>query len=1193
MFFFEKIHFGSRGRKAALVILAAISVYTLFGFFLFPVIARSFLVDRLSSALNRKVEIENIKINPYALTLGISDLRVADKDDEPLMSFGLLYADLQISSVFKRALVVRSLVLEKPYMRIRRDKSGKFDFPNMSESSGGKNPSSGPVPFVLQDIRIAEGKVVFEDGVVKKNHLLSDVKLTLPFISSLPDDAGVDIEPWFSASLNGAELAVSGKSRPFDASLATRLNISVSGLHLPFYRVYLPSEAATLLKNAVLDTVTAWEYRRRDEKPPFLSVSGPVTLSRVEINDKAGSPMAELPELHVVLAPSELLVSDIRITKAICSAPRLRISRRETGELNIFDVLNQGKEPITADKSGQPSLGLSLAVDQFQLKGGSLIFTDLTRLEAFETTLRPVDITVESFSLDKGHTATYDVAIRSEAGESFRDSGAFSLNPFEIKGSASLDGLVLKKYAPYYGGYVLFDIEDGSGSLRTDYQVRESPTDFDMRLSALSLSIHSLALAHRQNREIFCRIPRFSAEGCTLDAGQRIVAVERLASEEGFVLFKRYESGGTNLQQLVAPRDSADKGGPVEKPAGSEPPWTVTLGEAAIENYAVSAKDLMVPEQAVLEMDRIRFSGKNLTTMSGEKARIEFSSHVNTDGRVSAKGDIGILPFSADLEVGLEKIELRTLQPYFPENLKIIITAGDLHAKGRLVVAADSEPELTTRYQGEISISNFSTVEPTWGKDLLSWKSLFLSGVELAYSPFSLKIDEAALSDFFGYLIIYPDGKVNLAKLYKADESQHSKSKPKTSPGPSSPDKPVETDSDPNIVINAVTLQNGSIDFMDQLIKPALKLDLLQVSGSISGLSSMQTEHADVHLLGNLESHSPLEIKGKINPFIENIYADIAVSFGNIDMPALTPYAGKYLGYALKRGSLTLELDYKVAEKRLVGRNKIVVDQIALGEKVKSPHATSLPISLAISLLQDRNGRIDLDVPIRGELSDPQFNLGKTIVQVIVNLFTKMITSPFSLIGALFGGGEELSTVDFDYGSPEIPETAKKKLDALIRALYERPALRLEIEGSVDPDKDSQALVETRFTDLIKAQKFREMAKKRKAAVPVSEIRIEPEEYEKYLVLAYETGDFPKPRNEFGQLKSLPVEEMEKLLYTSIQIGDENLRQLAVSRANNVKNFIMESKQVDPGRLFLIEPVLRAAGKKTEKSASRVNFRLR
>jgi hypothetical protein len=277
------------------------------------------------------------------------------------------------------------------------------------------------------------------------------------------------------------------------------------------------------------------------------------------------------------------------------------------------------------------------------------------------------------------------------------------------------------------------------------------------------------------------------------------------------------------------------------------------------------------------------------------------------------------------------------------------------------------------------------------------------------------------------------------------------------------------------VAIETVSFQGGRINFTDHFIKPSYSANLLEVGGRVSGLSSEETRMAEVDLRGTLENYAPLEITGKINPLRNDLFVDLKIDFKDMDLSSLTPYSGRYAGYTIEKGKLSLSLKYLIVNRKLDASNNVFLDQFTFGDAVESPDATKLPVRLAIALLKNRKGEIALDLPLSGSLDDPQFSLGRVIVKIIVNLLAKAATSPFALLGAVFGGGEELTYLEFNYGTETPDGPGEAKLMTLVKALHERPSLRLEIAGHVDKEKDREALRQALFDRKVRSQKLKDI----------------------------------------------------------------------------------------------------------------------
>ena len=311
---------------------------------------------------------------------------------------------------------------------------------------------------------------------------------------------------------------------------------------------------------------------------------------------------------------------------------------------------------------------------------------------------------------------------------------------------------------------------------------------------------------------------------------------------------------------------------------------------------------------------------------------------------------------------------------------------------------------------------------------------------------------------------------------------------------------------------------------------------------------------------------------------------------GGVDLVPFSPYSGKYAGYNIDKGKLSLNVAYKLENNQLAAENRLFIDQLTFGDKVESPDATGLPVNLAISLLKNNRGEIDLNLPISGSLDDPEFSVGGVIVQVIVNLFTKAVTSPFALLGSLVGGGEELSKVEFGPGRATIDDVASKRLETLAKALNERESLKLEITGRADPEIDKEGIKRVAIENAAKAEKLKDMTKKGGEDAGLDSVQLLATEYPVYLQRAYKEAKFPKPRNFIGMQKELPLEEMEKLMLANQQVSDADVEQLALQRAQNVQSWLVDQGKVPAARVFLVEPKADTGDK---GKASRVDFSLR
>ncbi len=650
--------------------------------------------------------------------------------------------------------------------------------------------------------------------------------------------------------------------------------------------------------------------------------------------------------------------------------------------------------------------------------------------------------------------------------------------------------------------------------------------------------------------------------------------------------------------------------------AASAPSWAVAINEVLLEGGAMSFTDQAGSKPVAFEVTaaQARLGGLVLDDRPSARAQaakpmpltasLKLATGRFEPGKLDFKGSLGLAPLQARGQLDASRLPVQAFEPYFGEALNIELLRADASFKGQVAyrqTPAGPQAEVA----GDVALEEFKANSLAPGEDLLAWKTLNVRGLKVALEPAQatrVDVKETVLSDFFARVIVMPDGRINLQDLLKpaAPESAQAAAVPvpdevaiKTIASGARPSRlnapkdlraealapPAPASPPPIVSFGPISLMNGKVQFSDRFIKPNYSADLSELTGRLSAFSSVSAPGADgsvgapamadLELRGKAEGTASLEILGKLNPLAKPLALDITGKVRDLELPPLSPYAIKYAGYGIERGKLSVDVNYVVLPNgQLTARNKLVLNQLSFGDKAAGATA-SLPVKLAVALLADRNGVIDLDLPISGSLNDPQFSLGPIIVKVILNVITKAITAPFSLLAhALGGGGEELGMVGFPAGSAQLSAQAKAGLDKVARALAERPALRLTVVGTSSIEAEREGFKRERLDELVRAEKRRQLVKDGETAEKAAAVNVNPADYPALLKEVYKRADIPKPRNLIGLARDQPLADMEKLLLASIKVSDDALRELAVQRGVAVRDYLV-SRDLPSGRLFL------------------------
>src|SRR5262249_45563784 len=581
------------------------------------------------------------------------------------------------------------------------------------------------------------------------------------------------------------------------------------------------------------------------------------------------------------------------------------------------------------------------------------------------------------------------------AGESLRNSGTASIEPLVLDGEFTMDGAPLKRYAPIYENAVRFDAVDGVLDFKTKYRFEEGEKG-NTTLTGLSARIQSPRLVERGEKEPFFQAASIGMWGAKGDRGKRTAAVGEISSAGGVVAVSRDKDGAPSFARLVAP--PAEPAG--KTPAG--PPWTVSVGKAALDGYTVQIRDLAIRQPAKYKLTKLRLVLENVSTARGSKADLSLSFGVDGKGVANVKGPVGIDPIFADLKTDLREIPLVPVQGYVVQDFNVKLARGAVSAGGTLRFKPGPNDKASFTYQGDALVANFLVLDRATNLDFLKWESFSAEGMRAGFNPMSLEISRLAFAGLALDVAIEKDGTTSLARVLgtppaapgatpepapeETAEAASTAADPPTSsagsPAASPPPPPPPAGDKVPIKIDTLIVSGARIGFADHFIQPNYAATLSNLTGRVTGLDSREGTIAQLDVRGSLANHSPLQIAGSVNPLSVTAYADVKATFKDIDLPPFTGYSGRYAGYGIARGVLSMEVAYKLQNRKLQAQNRFFIDQFDFGEKIESPAATKLPVRLAVSLLKDKDGLIDLDLPIEGSLDDPKFRICGVIIKV-------------------------------------------------------------------------------------------------------------------------------------------------------------------------------------------------------------------
>lgn len=1183
-----------RTRKIAIWLVSVIMAVGVLGALIAPPLLRSILATRLTEQLHREVSIRQIRINPYAMTVTVRGFLMKERQSSATaVSFEELHVNLQLQSLFRLAPVVKELRLVKPYVNLVRNEDRTYNYQDLMKPSA-PGPAGPPPRFALNNIEIIDGQIDFDDRPEQSQHKITAIRIGVPFISSLPSQADIKVQPAFSAVVNGAPLAINGETKPFKDSQESTIHLNLDKLQIAKYLEYSPVELNFKVPSGEINGKLTASFRNTKGKPAVLTITGDAAVHDFAMQDRSETPLIKLPSLELAIDGYDVIAGRASIKAVKARGLEIDLRRNPNGQWNLAHLVERPaptSTPAEPDKSATPFV---YHLGEILVESGKLHFTDETSQRRYETRLDNVRIDAKALTNEAGKKASVEISFESGNQERVSHTGELRLSPLLIDGKLEISGLRPAGFKAYYQNTLAAEIRDGLLDVSTVYSVEQKTDRTDIKFSQLDATVRNLRLELPGQPEPLWRIGSLAIKDAAVDINQRTVLIGMLEGRQGTGYVQREPDGTLGYARLLKnqPAQSAAREPAKTDDAG----WKIETKQIALDGFRFNFDDRAAATPAKTSLSDLSMRADNFSTAKNQRGKVAVRGRINNKGALRLTGTAGVNPVTARLAVDARDIELAPFQPYLVNQVNFVLNGGRLGTQGELTVAATGSGPAKVAYDGTVQVLDFATVEKDGAQDLLKWKSLGLGGVHFALSPMQLRIDEVNLQDFYSRLIIGSDGKINLQNLRAQNAEKETLADTKSVP-PEQPAQAGETApaTEKRVTIGKINLQGGNIQFSDFFVKPNYSANLTSVQGSISELKPEAP--GDLVLQAKLDESAPVDIQGKINPLSKDLFLDITADARDIELNPMSPYSVKYVGYGIEKGKLSFNVKYKLENRKLDAQNQIILNQLTFGERVESPTATKLPVLLAVALLKDRNGVIDVDLPISGSLDSPEFSVGGIILRIIINIITRAVTAPFALLGAAFGGGggEELSYIEFDYGRANLTQAAEAKIKTLATAMNNRPALKVEISSRIDPTNDLDGIKRASIERKVKAQKMKELGRQGKAPKSVDEVQVDKTEYERFLKAAYGAESFPKPRNIVGLAKDIPVPEIEALMLKHTQVSDDDLRELGNRRAQAVRDRLLASGQVGADRLFIVgAKSLTADDKEKPKAkASRVEFSLR
>jgi len=1025
------------------IVLSLIVIYTIFGFIAVPFILKSQVVTIVAKETNAKIEIDSIFFNPYAFYLNITGLTLSSLDDKELVYIKDIFLNIEVYSLFNSAIHLKNFILEEPRVSLVLDKDKKINFASIAKTKEAEvledaNSTMKTPRIILDRIAVVNGSMNYEDysrgnkfelsldtiGFELKNIDTNDLNSSnanIRFYTLLSDGGFIDLK---SEVIGFEPLAVKG-SIDFEASkLYTQWRYVEDDLNLEVADGKL--------------SLNAQYYVNLDDLQATTISNLNVNLDKLRVKPKGNhKDVLTLNSLYLENVTIKPLIQDVHVKKIGLHSLDVSAARDAKGNIDWLEYTKintkvQPKEEAPAKKAIQESdkdaNPWNVLVDAIALEKIKVNFNDYGIKPSVKNTLNEVNIFAQNVSLAGEDPLSYQMNLTLNDQFKCSSQGSVIHKVLDLSSSMKCSELDVTHFIPYIDDIARKELKVYNVKLRSlmagfdaNVTAKDTNSSIVIDVSDANIYLNAFALNKRSTNKRLVTFSDFYMSGIKLNTATKDVKISDTTMKYLNLRTARLADGSLSLENLVVPKEVKKvKSIKKAKVSTAEKEYRVHLDKVAIKGAKISFVDKMLDPSVVSKIDGIYFSAYGVDSKKYSWMNYYLSARVNGSGKVKANGALRHTPLRQKGTLEVNKLALKDLNPYIDEHAFVYLKDGYLSLKTKLKYSPSAKnPDLSV--DGSFKLDEFFVHDSRDDSPLVSFNKLDLKSFTLEMQPNRLFVNEVDIDSFFVNALIDANKTMNLATLVKGAEDVNASSNSNVTEELVLADANLtkEKVKEPfPVKIMKVNVTNGNAVFADASLPINFKTDIHDLNGAIYSISTAPNETTLIDIVGEVDKYGSTKLKGSVNASNPKAYTDINFNFKNLDLSAMSGYSATFAGYKIDDGKLFLDLNYDIKESQLLGKNSIIVKNIKLGETLEVEGGSSLPLGFVIALLEDSEGVIDIDMPIRGNVDEPDFKYGALVWKTLGNLILKAVASPFSFLGSMLGiDGDALKYAEFEAGS--------------------------------------------------------------------------------------------------------------------------------------------------------------------------------
>ena len=1087
------------------IILWLILFYSLVGFVGVPFILKPQIIDIVAKETNAKIEIDSIFFNPYAFYLNISGLKLSSLEDKELLFIKEIFVNLEVYSLINSAIHVKNFILEEPKVSLALDKDKKINFASILKKTPeatkkeDSNETSEIPRIILDRIAIVRGSMNYEDYSQGKKFELSldTIGFELRDIDTNDLNSSNAKIKFYTSLSDGGFIKFNGEAVSFEP-LIVQGDFTYEASKLYTQWRYVQDMLNLEVADGKLSLAAQYYVNLEDLSSATISKLN-VNLDNLRIKPKGNhKDVLSLKSFYLHNATLKPLSQDVHVREMGLDTLHIRASRNKYGTLDWLEYikLNKKTQEIEEDIEAEvkeESKEWNVVVDTIALEKIKVTFNDNGISPSVENTLNELNIFAQNVTLEGIQPLSYQMNLRLNKQLNCTVEGKVAHKVLDVFAYTKCSDLDVTHFLPYIDDMArkelkVYDIK--LGSLMAGFDANLTAKDINstvvINVDDANVYLDKFALNKRSTDNRLVTFSELDVTGIKLNTARKDVSITDTTVKNLNVRTARFADGRLSTKDLILPRIVKKvKSVRESKKLKKEEPYRIRMKKVALKGAKVSFEDKMLFPSVKSKIDNIYFSANNIDSKKYSWMSYDLSARINDAGKLKTKGSLRHTPLKQKGSLELSKIALKDLNPYIDEHAFIYVQDGYLSLKTFIKYGASkSSPDLSV--DGSFTLEEVFVNDSRNDATLASFGKLNLKNFTLETQPNRLFVDEVDIDSFYVKALIDVNKTMNLATLVKgSDDSNRSLENNTTREVLETTHATNNVESNTTIVMDNITVtpeakeafpykimkvnvKDGSAIFADASLPINFKTNIHDLNGEVLIISSSSNETTYVDLVGEIDKYGSTKLKGSLISANPKAFTDLAFNFKNLDLSAMSGYSATFAGHQIDDGKLFLNLHYDIKESELMGENSILIKKIKLGDELTVDGGSSLPLGFVIALLEDNDGVIDIDMPIRGNVDEPDFKYGTLVWKTLGNLILKAVASPFKFLGAMLGiGGEELEYAEFEPGSIVILPVEREKLDNISKLLIKRPKMKLSISGSYNTELDTNALQNTKLINLV------------------------------------------------------------------------------------------------------------------------------